>query len=184
MTEDSLMREIRAAKDAYARSFNYDIRAIAADLQALEKSGDWPVVRLSPRRPAGYIAPGAQPEPVPQGADRPVPAGEAVAPRECPEDQQRSSPGPRRVMSSRCETDTPSRIELGDTVALKLDLPASGLTAGEVGVVVEIFGEAEAFEVKFCDNSGANYGLHTLRPDQLIALHSRGQALRLRVESA
>lgn len=71
-------------------------------------------------------------------------------------------------------------IELLDTVALTEDVPAHGLTAGEVGAVVEVLGSGEAFEVEFCDPSGVTYGLHTLRADQLVALHTRGQALRLR----
>ncbi len=75
-------------------------------------------------------------------------------------------------------------IELLDTVAVTGDVPALGLTAGEVGAVVEVFGDGEAFEVEFCDNSGVTYGLHTLRASQLVALHTRGQALRLRVEAA
>jgi hypothetical protein len=75
-------------------------------------------------------------------------------------------------------------IELLDTVALKGDVPALGLTAGEVGAVVEVLGDGEAFEVEFCDQNGQTYGLHTLRADQLIPLHTRGKALRLRVEAA
>jgi hypothetical protein len=75
-------------------------------------------------------------------------------------------------------------IELFDTVALKTDLPEKGLTAGEVGAVVEVLGDGKAFEVEFCDQSGATYGLHTLRSEQLIPLHTRGQSLRLRVEAA
>jgi Domain of unknown function (DUF4926) len=77
-----------------------------------------------------------------------------------------------------------AHIELLDTVALTTDVPELGLTAGEVGAVVEVLGDGEAFEVEFCDNSGTTYGLHTLRASQLIALHTRGQALRLRVEAA
>ena len=77
-----------------------------------------------------------------------------------------------------------THIELLDTVAVTADLPALGLTAGEVGAVVEVLGDGEAFEVEFCDNSGVTYGLHTLRASQLIALPTRGQALRLRVEAA
>ena len=75
-------------------------------------------------------------------------------------------------------------IELLDTVAVTADIPELGLTAGEVGAVVEVLGEGAAFEVEFCDNSGVSYGLHTLRASQLIALHTRGQALRLSVEAA
>ncbi len=77
-----------------------------------------------------------------------------------------------------------THIQLLDTVAVKEDVPALGLTAGEVGAVVEILGDGEAFEVEFCDNSGQTYGLHTLRASQILALHTRGQALRLHVEAA
>ena len=77
-----------------------------------------------------------------------------------------------------------AHIELLDTVAVVTDIPELGLTAGEVGAVVEVLGEGEAFEVEFCDNSGVTYGLYTLRASQLVALHTRGQALRLSVEAA
>ena len=77
-----------------------------------------------------------------------------------------------------------THIELLDTIAVTQDMPNLGLTAGEVGAVVEILGDGEAFEVEFCDNAGQTYGLHTLRTSQVIALHTRGQALRLHVEAA
>ena len=69
-------------------------------------------------------------------------------------------------------------LELLDTVALTADLPALGLTAGEVGAVVEVLGDGAAFEVEFCDNDGTTYGLHTLRASQIVALHSRGKSLQ------
>ena len=72
-------------------------------------------------------------------------------------------------------------IGLLDTVALLADVPELGLEAGEVGAVVEILGGGEAFEVEFSDNSGVTYGLHTLKASQIVALHSRGESLRLRV---
>lgn len=75
-------------------------------------------------------------------------------------------------------------INLLDTVALSEDVPAHGLRAGEVGAVVEVFGDGEAFEVEFCDRDGVTYGLHTLRAGQLIPLHTRGQALRLSAGAA
>jgi hypothetical protein len=75
-------------------------------------------------------------------------------------------------------------IEILDTVALKEDVAEFGLTAGEVGAVVEVLGDGAAFEVEFCDNDGATYALHTLRAGQLIPLHTRGQALRLRGAAA
>ena len=75
-------------------------------------------------------------------------------------------------------------IELLDTVAVAVDVPSLGLTAGEVGAVVEVHGQGEAYEVEFCDRAGATYGLHTLRTDQLISLHTRGQALRFHSDAA
>jgi hypothetical protein len=50
MNEDSVLQEVRLARDAYARSFGYDVRAMVADLRGLDDRGDWPVVRLVPRR--------------------------------------------------------------------------------------------------------------------------------------
>ena len=72
----------------------------------------------------------------------------------------------------------PKPPELLDTVALTADLPALGLTAGEVGAVVEVLGDGAAFEVEFCDDDGTTYGVHTLRAGQIIALHSRGKSLQ------
>jgi hypothetical protein len=52
MSEDSVLQEVRAAREAFARSHGYDVRAMVADLRERDDRGDWPVVRLSPRRPA------------------------------------------------------------------------------------------------------------------------------------
>ena len=71
-----------------------------------------------------------------------------------------------------------ARIEVFDTVALVEDVPALGLTAGEVGAVVEVLGDGAAFEVEFCDNDGTTYGVHTLRAGQVVALHSRGKSFQ------
>lgn len=70
-----------------------------------------------------------------------------------------------------------------DTVAVRADLPDLQLTAGEVGAVVEELGGG-AFEVEFCGPDGVPYAVHTLRAGQLVALHTRGQALRLRAGAA
>jgi hypothetical protein len=56
MIEDSVVREIREARDAYARSLGYDARAIVADLKKRDEQGDWPVVRLAPRPARGPMA--------------------------------------------------------------------------------------------------------------------------------
>lgn len=68
-------------------------------------------------------------------------------------------------------------IHLLDTVAVIQDLPEFGLVAGEVGAVVEMLSD-EAFEVEFADESGFTYGLYTLRAQQVIALHTRGNPFR------
>jgi len=72
------------------------------------------------------------------------------------------------------------QIELLDSVALISDAPELGLTAGEVGAAVEVLNGGEAFIVEFCDSTGMTYGLHTLRANQIVPLHTKGQALRVR----
>jgi hypothetical protein len=74
-------------------------------------------------------------------------------------------------------------IKLLDSVAVVADLPDLGLSAGEVGAVVEELGGG-VFEVEFCDPDGATYAVHTLRAVQLVPLHTRGEALRLRAGAA
>ena len=51
MTEDDVLCEVRAAREAYARLHHFDVRAMVADLRARDEAGDWPVVRRAPRRP-------------------------------------------------------------------------------------------------------------------------------------
>ena len=57
MTEDDVLREVRAAREAYARSHNFDIRAMVADLRARDQAGDRRVVRRAPRPPAAVLPP-------------------------------------------------------------------------------------------------------------------------------
>jgi hypothetical protein len=52
MSEDSVLQEVRAAREDYARSHGYDVRVMVADLRKRDDVGDWPVVRLVPRRPS------------------------------------------------------------------------------------------------------------------------------------
>ena len=75
------------------------------------------------------------------------------------------------------------RIKLLDTVAEVADVPELGLSAGEVGAVVEELG-GDGFEVEFVDPAGATYAIHTLRAEQLVALPTRGEALRLHAGAA
>lgn len=61
-------------------------------------------------------------------------------------------------------------IKLFDSVALLEDLPEENLWRGQMGAVVEIYNDGEAFEVEFVDTDGKTYGLLALRPEQIILL--------------
>ena len=50
MYKDDIIEEVRAAREAYARRFNYDIDAIIKDVQKREPHSGHPVVRLKARR--------------------------------------------------------------------------------------------------------------------------------------
>ncbi len=67
MSEDSVLQEVRASRDAYARSHGYDVRAMVADLKARDDLGDWPVARLAPRRPVQPPTPSVDRVPVASG---------------------------------------------------------------------------------------------------------------------
>lgn len=56
MREDSVLLEVRAAREAFAQSHGYNVRAMVADLRAQDELGDWLVVRLTPRRPVATVA--------------------------------------------------------------------------------------------------------------------------------
>jgi hypothetical protein len=64
MIEDDVLREVRAAREAYARLHHFDVRAMVADLRSRDSVGDWPVVRHPPRRPNSVPVPAASPNPV------------------------------------------------------------------------------------------------------------------------
>ena len=61
-------------------------------------------------------------------------------------------------------------IKLFDTVALLEDLPEENLWRGQVGAVVEVYNDGEAFEVEFVDTDGRTYGLLALSAKQLMLL--------------
>jgi hypothetical protein len=64
-----------------------------------------------------------------------------------------------------------SDLKLYDVVALREDLPKEKLCEGQVGTIVEAYNDGEGFEVEFVDRQGRTYGLLTLSPRQLMALH-------------
>ena len=63
------------------------------------------------------------------------------------------------------------KIELFDVVALTHDLPEHNLWRGQVGTVVEILANGDAFEVEFSDGDGRTYQSLGFRAPQLIVLH-------------
>jgi len=63
------------------------------------------------------------------------------------------------------------KIKLFDVVALTGDLPEYNLWRGQVGTVVEILANGEAYEVEFSDREGHTYESLGLHPDQIMVLH-------------
>ena len=66
-----------------------------------------------------------------------------------------------------------------DTVALTGDIPEYNLRRGQVGTVVEILADGNAFEVEFSDLDGRAYESVGLSPDQIAIEESDGP---LRIE--
>ncbi len=58
-------------------------------------------------------------------------------------------------------------IELLDLVVLTCDLPEYNLNRGQVGTVVEILADGEAYEVEFSAPDGSTLESLGLRPDQI-----------------
>ena len=79
--------------------------------------------------------------------------------------------GGREVVSEARTTSTNSPIKLLDVVALTQDVPEHNLKCGEVGTVVEILSNGEAFEVEFSDDNGQMYKCLSFLVSQLTVLH-------------
>ncbi len=65
------------------------------------------------------------------------------------------------------------KIKLLDVVALTEDIPEHNLKRGEVGTVVEILANGEAFEVEFSDENGQMYKCTSFLASQLTLLQNR-----------
>ena len=63
------------------------------------------------------------------------------------------------------------QIKLLDVVALTVDVPEHNLSRGQVGTVVEVLRNGDAFEIEFSDRNGRTYKSLGLRSDQLMVLH-------------
>ncbi|WP_152049500.1 hypothetical protein [Tautonia marina] len=57
MKEDSVLEEVWAARDAYAKVFGYDVHAMVADLRARDERDPRTIVSLSPRKPCDRRVP-------------------------------------------------------------------------------------------------------------------------------
>jgi hypothetical protein len=62
MIEDDVVREVRAAREAFAASHGYDIRAMVAALHELAVASGREVVRFAPRRPVAQGEPDRAPQ--------------------------------------------------------------------------------------------------------------------------
>ena len=60
-------------------------------------------------------------------------------------------------------------VKLLDVVALLVNKPNEGLTAGHVGTVVEVLAPG-VFEVEFLDQQGRTFALAELKRDELLLL--------------
>ena len=65
---------------------------------------------------------------------------------------------------------TAKEIKLLDVVALTVDVPEDNLWRGQVGTVVEILANGDAFEVEFSDRNGRTYESMGLRLHQIMVL--------------
>ena len=65
---------------------------------------------------------------------------------------------------------TAKEIKLLDVVALTVDFPEYNLWRGQVGTVVEILANGDAFEVEFSDRNGRTYESMGLRLNQIMVL--------------
>lgn len=58
-----------------------------------------------------------------------------------------------------------------DRVVLKSDVPAHGLEAGDVGTVVHIYPDGQAYEVEFLTLIGETAAVATLSASQVRSVH-------------
>ena len=60
-----------------------------------------------------------------------------------------------------------------DRVVLKTPVPAEGLEAGDVGAVVHVYRDGQAYEVEFVTLDGRTAAVVTLGADQVRPVHER-----------
>ena len=67
-------------------------------------------------------------------------------------------------------------LKLLDTVALLKAHPELGLARGQVGAIVEVHDEGQAYEVEFAGPEGETYALAAFKPSELLRLIQEGVA--------
>jgi hypothetical protein len=66
-----------------------------------------------------------------------------------------------------------SALDELDLAALKIDLPQHGLVVGDVGTVVFVLGDHEAYKVEFVRADGRTIALETLYADQVEPIRGK-----------
>jgi hypothetical protein len=64
-------------------------------------------------------------------------------------------------------------------VVLVHDRTAEGLSSGDVGAIVAVYGDGKAYEVEFVDGGGSTVALMTLEPDEVRPIQ-KGELLHTR----
>ena len=64
-------------------------------------------------------------------------------------------------------------IKEHESVVLTVDLPSAGLMAGDVGVVVHIYEDGEAYEVEFIAFDGNTVAVETLEAGKIRPIRAR-----------
>ncbi|MBA4159379.1 MAG: DUF4926 domain-containing protein [Gemmatimonadetes bacterium] len=66
-----------------------------------------------------------------------------------------------------------SKLQELELAALRINLPQHGLVAGDVGTVVLVHGDHEAYEVEFVAADGRTIAVETLDADQVTRLEGK-----------
>jgi ribosomal protein L21E len=69
------------------------------------------------------------------------------------------------------------KIKLFDIVALTEDMPHLNLYRGQVGTVVEILADGNAFEVEFSDRDGRTFESIGVEPEKLMVLRYEHESI-------
>jgi hypothetical protein len=71
-----------------------------------------------------------------------------------------------------------------DCVVLMKDMPEHGLLAGDIGIIVHIHGQGEAYEVEFMTLAGATVAIATLLSTEVRPVNPRDLAHTRELEAA